>query len=430
MERLRKRFEPSELGKLFTNGRKGLSQDLPQNPDQSGNIDLSRSSGGPPNVLTASNSHRPGYKVVPKCKGQPQILGLVGDPGLNRDSGSSARFADRIFWTYRDTQLCNPDGSVRMFPIISSTASWSDYNQKGSPELGPTRDKPLESNILRQYGKNPENHAFYYLTSNFGEEPAGNLGNGTRIALWPDSAPLVTQEPREGEITAYTWIKHWHIGQDLSKKIECPATVLYRVDYHPDQDSTLRHSLPKVSVVNSQFWDPGEIGFGVAGSVVRDGMAYLYGFENQETYLARCSSNKIEDKVAYEYWVEGQWSDRMPKIGQSGAGIRNACAGGQGTYYYNENWQCYVWIGGSQYPGAECYITTAPGPMGPWLQPIKFYTGPSGSHPLGSYSVQAHPALATNPHKNEMYLTYTKNDLSKNGNIAIYSTPLVYIEFL
>lgn len=61
-----------------------------------------------------------------------------------------------------------------------------------------------------------------------------------------------------------------------------------------------------------------------------------------------------------------------------------------------------------------------------------FFTnlGPIGNHALGAYSIQAHPALVSpNSTKNEMYITYTKNDEAEHGDIAGYTTPLVYVEF-
>ncbi len=65
-----------------------------------------------------------------------------------------------------------------------------------------------------------------------------------------------------------------------------------------------------------------------------------------------------------------------------------------------------------------------------WCSDDSVFLGPRGDHALGAYSVQAHPALISpNSNKNEMFITYTKNDEAENGSIAGYTTPLVYIEF-
>ncbi|KAF7189604.1 hypothetical protein HII31_09048 [Pseudocercospora fuligena] len=404
------------------------AQDKPQDahPDKGSN---GPAQGQPAQMPMNSQPNRqPGQPVTPRIKGEPRLLGLVGDPGLNRDSGGSVRFGNRVFWTYRDTQLCNSDGSVRMFPIISSTASWSDYSKDGGPDLQPARGDPLRSVVLRQYGKNQEAQSFFHNMPHICDAPAGNKNDGTRIALWPDSPPLVTEETSDGKIKAYTWVKQAHIGHDLSVKTEHPATILYRTDYHPSMFHS-HHDLPKVTAVDEQFWKPGEIAHGSFGNVIKDGVAYLYGREKHITSLARVPVHEIENRHAYEYWVNGTWTKNAPSIAQEDINIPNACAGGQGTYYFNEHWQCYVWIGGDPFPGAEMYISTAPEPQGPWLQPQMFYTGPRGNHPLGAYSVQAHPSLTYGEKRNGMYLTYTKNDEPERGDIAGYTTPLIYVEF-
>lgn len=366
--------------------------------------------------------------VHPKIKGQPQILGLVSDPGLHRDSGGSSRFGDRVFWTYRDTQLCNSDGSVRQFPIISSTASWSNYNQQGGPDLQAVNGDPLKCVTLRQYGNNSEHDSYFHQMQHICETPTGNAGNGSRIPLWPDQPPLVTEQSPDGRIVAYTWVPLAHIGPGLTVIVEHPGAVLYRMDYHPGQGH--HTDLPKVTVVNEQFWKQGEILFGTYGTLVKDGIAYLWGRTPQHiTSVARCLVNEIENRDAYEYWVDGRWTRQRPERGQSGIELVDSNAGGQGTYYWNEHWGRYVWIGGDIFPGAETYICTAPEPQGPWTKPFHFYTGPRGNHPLGAYSVQAHPSLATNPHKNDMYITYTRSDEPERPDIPGYTTPLIYVEF-
>lgn len=132
---------------------------------------------------------RTGDPVVPKVKGQPQLLGLVGDPALNRDSGGSARFGDRVLWTYRDTQLCGSDGKVQPLPIITSTASWTDYDPRGAPSLQSTgnADK-LNTTVLRQYGATPKDCAYFPVAIEGSGKCAGERADGSRNPFCTDLA--------------------------------------------------------------------------------------------------------------------------------------------------------------------------------------------------------------------------------------------------
>jgi hypothetical protein len=161
---------------------------------------------------------------------------------------------------------------------------------------------------------------------------------------------------------------------------------------------------------------------------VRNGIAYLYGQANGTTSLAKVPVALVEVKAAYLYWVDGIWSPLMPTIGQDGIRLENANAGGQGTYYFSEPWNSFVWIGGTQFPGSDMYITTAPDPAGPWIEPFKFHSGVNGNYSLSAYSIQANPALITDQNANEIFVSYTKVDVNSRGH-AIYTTPLTLVEW-
>lgn len=188
---------------------------------------------------------------------------------------------------------------------------------------------------------------------------------------------MVTETTSEGKVTAYTWIAQAHL-KGLTTLVENPATTLYRLDYHPSWH-TSKDALPKVSIVDKSFWKQGEFAFGSYGNVVKDGIAYLYASTKGVTALAKVPANQVENRAAYEYWVNGNWTRQMPSIGQEGVHIPESNAGGQGTYYWSEPWQSFVWIGGCQFPGATAFITTAPNPSGPWIKPFQFYEGRSWS---------------------------------------------------
>ncbi|KAK4494238.1 hypothetical protein PRZ48_014536 [Zasmidium cellare] len=366
--------------------------------------------------------------VYPKLKTTPQILGLANDPALDRDSCGSMTFVDRTFWTCRDTQLFYPNGSVMISPLITSTASWSDFNRFGAPALQqlPPGADVINSTVLKLYGKNTINQAFYPILPDYCDPPAGNCSDGTRYALWPDLPPMITSSGRGG-VTGYTWIRTSHIRSDLSTVTDNPNAILYKVTYQGNYFGN-RNALPQVSVVDEFFWKEGEITFGNYGNVVKDGIAYLYGQAEGITSLAKVPANQVENKAAYQYWVDGKWTKTMPAIGQEGINITSSNAGGQGTYYFSDKWNSYVWVGGGNYPGSDMFITTAPAPTGPWITPQKFFTGINGNYFLSAYSIQAHPGLAASTRDNDLYVTYTKNDLDSEG-INVYTSPLVYIQW-
>lgn len=93
--------------------------------------------------------------------------------------------------------------------------------------------------------------------------------------------------------------------------------------------------------------------------------------------------------------MSGAWPSSQPALGDTAATIDNASAGGQGTYYYSNPWQSYVWIGqATDSVSADFYITTASAPEGPWIEPFKFYSGVDGNYSLGAYTLQANPDLS------------------------------------
>jgi hypothetical protein len=74
------------------------------------------------------------------------------------------------------------------------------------------------------------------------------------------------------------------------------------------------------------------------------------------------------------------------------------------------------------------YVSTAPAPEGPWIEPYIIHTFPNGNYTLGAYSFQAHPALLDDTSTNQMYITYNKN-IALGNNFAVYTSPLYLVEF-
>ncbi|KZV82135.1 hypothetical protein EXIGLDRAFT_685238 [Exidia glandulosa HHB12029] len=367
----------------------------------------------------------PKPKVVdPTVSGTPQVLGIVTDPSLNRDSCNSVKFQNRVLWTCRDTQPVGLDGKPTL-PIWDTSASWTDLDADGNPAVQPLSNG---TNALLMYGANDARQPFFpLLPGECNDNSAGMCPDGTRYALWHDTAPMVASGADGGVLTAYTWVRKSHIKGDFSTDDPDPATTLYKMTYDPNSG---HDALPSVSVVDENFWLYGGLPYGAYGNVVKDGIAYLYGKpSNNNIVLAKVPIGSVEDKSQYQYWVNGAWTSTMPSLADSAsANIPNVSAGGQGTYYFSDAWNSYVWIGQAGISvSADFFITTAPSPEGPWAQPKQFYSGENGNFMFGAYSLQAHPELVTGG-KNEIYLTYTKNDVI-DDNVAVYSTPLIKVQW-
>ncbi|EIW79373.1 hypothetical protein CONPUDRAFT_59444 [Coniophora puteana RWD-64-598 SS2] len=374
--------------------------------------------------LTASSSAtaiRRQAPVTPTVKGTPQVLGVVSDPTLDRDSCGSVLMGGRVLWACRDTEPVGSDG-VPTLPVISSTASWTDLDSNGF--------LVLNGDTYPMYGSN-NNNPFYPIQSDeCGDNSAGACSDGTRYAIWPDSPPLVTNTAADGTVTAYTWVTKGHIKSDLTNLSPDPDTSLYKVVYSP---SAAHDALPTVTLVDEAFWAANkQVPYGAYGSVMSsDGStAYLYGKSSKgTTALAKVPAGSIEDKSQYQFWENGAWTPTPPDLSAGDINIDNVSAGGQGTYYWSPPWSSYVWIG---QPGisvsADFMITTSPNPEGPWTEPTKFYSAQNGNATLGAYSLQANPGLGAFANgANDIYLTYTKTDII--NNVGIYSTPLIKVSW-
>lgn len=358
------------------------------------------------------------------------VLGNVTDPALDRDSCGSVRIGSRAFWTCRDTEVYNAQTGQGQLPIIVTTAGWTDSIAKvGGPAVKTTGGtKGAASNgtnpILQMYGNNPSTIKEYFpIASDNCNTNHGFCSDGTRWAIWPDSPPLITQRSST-RITGYTWIPRAHLS-GLTALIPDPAYSLYRTSY---RGTTNKNTLPTATLVTTEFWKTGEVGFGGYGGVVANGYAYLYGKSHNGTVLARVPTSSVEKRTAYQYYnaTTATWTSTVPGINDATVVIPNCGAGGQGTFYYSSYYKSYIWIGQAGFPVANFYISTAPAPEGPWVQPYLLYKGENGDAFVGAYSLQANPALlpSTDASENAIYLTYTQPH--KTGP---YVTPLIYLQF-
>ncbi|KAK5992857.1 hypothetical protein PT974_06279 [Cladobotryum mycophilum] len=367
---------------------------------------------------------------MPEAK-SATILANVTDPNVTRDSCGSVKMGFRTLWSCRDTSLRIP-GTDKYGFLFVNTVGWTDDFLDGSPiiqEGGPEGAGSTGSNpILLMRGPRPTLPAFYPLDASQCA-PSGRCDDGaTRWTGWPDSPPMITDTAPDGTITAYTWTTNIHM-ESASFTVLNPqgSTTLYKMTYLPDLDP---NTVPNVTIVAVDFWKDHEIGYGTYGNVVKDGYAYLYGLTDPKAVaLARVPVDSVENRLKYEYFVNGTWTSKIPAINDTAAVVPNAGTAGQGTYYYDDKHQSYVWIGQPYFAiWADFFITTAPSPEGPWIQPYKLWSGVNGDGALPAYSLQAHPHFLR-PTDDGIYVTWTQF-FKETTYSAVYITPLAYISFV
>jgi hypothetical protein len=266
-------------------------------------------------------------KVAPATRAavSPQVASVklianVTDPRVTRDSCGSVRIGDRAFWTCRDTETWNQTSRQGDLPLIANTASWTDFNEDGTPKIqtGPVgADSNGHNPILLMYGGHPKTYPAFYPILDDECPDSGVCEDGSRWAIWPNSPPVMTNTGDDGSAVGYTWIPKAHLDV-LTPLIPEPARTLYKVTYHPTSN---RKRLPSVSVVQENFWKRGEIGYGDYGNVVRDGVAYLFGQTDSPkgTALAKVAVDAVEDKSQYQYYVNDRWTKRRPGINDTTA---------------------------------------------------------------------------------------------------------------
>ncbi|KAF8316803.1 hypothetical protein DL93DRAFT_715701 [Clavulina sp. PMI_390] len=334
------------------------------------------------------------------------VVGSLTNPGITRDSCSSGNFGPLgTLWICRDTQpIVN---GVPSTDVVANTGAFS--GTAGSTSLNLT--SPALTTPYLPFDSATECGTY------------GLCSDGTRYVGWPNTGPAVTYD-FDGSVNGYMFVPKQHIS-GLTVEGDTYYS-LYHLGYVSGQSSLL----PTVSMDYQSWWGTNDVGYGAYGSVVQGNYAYLFGTtSSSEMALARVDLSSgvftaIETLSEYEYWVNGAWTTTKPSLTDSGLGITNAYAGGQGTYFYSTYWSSYVWVGGSAYPGANFYITTAPDPTGPWTTPTLFYTGAEGSaSSLPAYSCVAHPELSTvSPSGKELYISWTENNSD-----GVYNNALAHV---
>ncbi|KAF7197470.1 hypothetical protein HII31_01280 [Pseudocercospora fuligena] len=340
--------------------------------------------------LTAASPVKP-RAATPVLKTASEVGYISSFPTLNRDSMVATRIGNRMLWTSRDAM--NYDNQDFFF--ISSSASWTNLTDDGSPQLVNGNLSTYGGNYDTASGKVP----FFPPSPAQTQDEANH--HGTRWLNWPDSPPLPVNSSEDGSHKLYTFTRavHWNTKSEADNF--GPATSLFRLDYTPSSDP---NALPTVSVVNYTFWPEDSVPFGNYGWVLgqSDGLAYLYGYGSNCTMLARVEPSRIEDKTAYEFFNPQATSGlpfsnkTVPSFNEISRFVPNAGTGQQGTFFYSKAFACYFWIGGSLLAGPEFWYTTAPNPWGPWETPQHLWTARAGTDPKGlGYSWQAHPGMSS-----------------------------------
>jgi len=293
--------------------------------------------------------------------------------------------------------------------LVVNTASWTTFDLVGDPSLDQT---------------GPSTTPFYALASDMCDDnTAGSCSDGTRWVNWPNVPPVVTVEYPTGFVLGYTWISQQHLS-GLSVLNGPTPTMLYSVSWDPSSGD----ALPTTSLNYEEFFAGDQPSYGTYATMVYNNTVYLYGLlSDGSVALAQCPQDAPYDITQYQYYVGGEWTTTIPSYTDTSATIPNMGAGGQGTVYYSDYWESFVWIGGSVYPGAAFYISTSPTPEGPWTQAVSLYTGTEGNAALPAYSCVAHPGL-TSGTGTDIYLTYT-NVTNAPDNTVIYNTPLLHVEW-
>jgi hypothetical protein len=356
--------------------------------------------------------------VKPKAKAT--LLGDVIDRNLQRDSCGSVKWGSRALWTCRDTTFLSRQNLSSFAGFASSSASYTNFTND-LPSITPVNDDPFDfDHELVMYGDNKD--SFYTLQKDECDGNAGGgCGDGTRFAIWPNVPPTVASEGSDGSIIAYTFIPNSHVTDKLGVVTRSPPTSLYRLDSAPTIDDTL----PSVILVDEEFWALNEFAYGTYGTIAYNDYIYLYADSpSHDKALARVPYTSVENKSTYQYYVNNTWVNDKPIDNTVQAAFLNhPGAGGQGTYFYSEYLGCFVWIGQDwQSIVPDFYISTAPAPEGPWIEPYLLVSLPDGSAGFGGYTLQAHPGLVGDSKMNLMYVSYTKVDKH-------YSTPLYQLEF-
>lgn len=364
------------------------------------------------------------------------LLANVTSPVLNRDSCGSARFGSRMLWTCRDTLGYDPSTNKSYgYGPVTNTASWADYNSYAYPLLQPGpkgAGSNGSNNILLMYGGHSFGLPAFYPPQADQCPDGGACSDQSRWAIWPDQPPVVTTSASDGSATGYTWIPNTHLASgSFQVENNPPSFALWRVSYIPNSNTSV---LPNVTLLSENFWRAGQIGYGDIGSLVgSDGNVYLYGASKGGQALARVAPGSVETKSAYSYYYNGAWNATIPNINDTAAAIPNAGAGGQGTFYYSNDLNSYVWIGqASPSTSADFYLTTAPAPQGPWITPYHIFSGANGDAvfeggSIGSYTLQAHPDMLNPADQHGIFITWTQQ--FKNTTYSAYVTPLVYLAF-
>ncbi|TBU37961.1 hypothetical protein BD309DRAFT_904328 [Dichomitus squalens] len=332
--------------------------------------------------------------------------------GLNRDSCVSVAWEpNQPLWVCRDTQQLQSNGQPGI-GVIANTASYSGIPSDVSNPQALVLTSPQGFGSL-----------FYQLEADECPE-FGLCSDNSRWVGWPNTGPVVTFA-FNGAVSAYQVLGRVHLNG--LTQINDPDFSLYHVTSQTADPNTI----PATNMSVSGFWTSDEVGYGNDASVVVNGYAYLYGATPSSGLAVARSAltgflGNLQDKSLYEYYVNGQWQAAVPGKNDSGVTLENTRSA-QGTVYFSDKWNSFVWIGGDGFPNANFYISTAPNPEGPWTSPTLFYSGAVGDPNTLTYSTVAHPAL-TDGTGDYIFLSYSRVITNAEG-VQVYDQPLLRVDW-
>ncbi|KAF8149722.1 hypothetical protein K438DRAFT_1624850 [Mycena galopus ATCC 62051] len=369
---------------------------------------------------TALSGSTPAVKPV---VAQTTMYGNLVDPGLNRDSCTSALWYNNVLWVCRDTQQVLKNGSIG-HNLVANTASFSGF------PTDPSHPEPLTLLSPQGFGS-----LFYAFQED--ECPAGGCGenicgpgvcaDGTRWVGWPDTTPLVVSRgPLDGWVDAYGF---------MARQRLTGLTVLNSTGndlFHVISRVSGEDVIPSTAMTIAGFWSPTEIGYGTACHVIVGAYAYLWGgTPGAQLAVARVNLalGTLDYRPSYEFYVNGKWTRTTPLNTDPTIVLPNTSSK-QGTIYYSPKWESFVWIGGDSFPDANAYISTAPNAEGPWTTAPQqnFYSGSVGNGTLPAYSALAHPSM-TDGTGDYIFITWTKTHPDPATGFDVYEQPLVRVDW-
>lgn len=319
---------------------------------------------------------RPAAPLAPKVT----LIGPIANPNgkqFIRDGASSGALGGKIVYTFGDTFFLTKAVDGRSYR--SNTAAIAEL---ATPTVV---TEPLDANGLpSQLIPFTPAEQTYNDTVNKGDD---------RWVVWPGRIVA-----RPGGASAVVFFNLFRIHPDKWEGVGTGVGELKPGQTVAQRLPDLLFTAPEVDFTHATF--------------EKDGVVYLYGCQIG-CRLAKAPIEQMSVRAGYTFWTGDGWSpnyaDAVPSIPGSGAG-------------FSVNWNPYL----GQYVsfvssgiGSEVVMRVARDPWGPWSDPTKVYSFPTGN----VYAAGQHPALDADGGRKIFVSAY--NDLGNfKGEIDLFSVEL------